>query len=367
MTAAPFRAGSRVYRLAAGAAGVSVTLAWGGRQFSNDVCSSLLHDGAVYGFDIHQAQASVHRPARGSFKCLDLASGKVHWDTEEVGQGSAIYADGKLVVWTETGTLVLVKPSPAGYEELARAQLLGGGGMCWAAPALADKRLIVRDRTRAVCVYLGPPAELAPGRATQTFARAADGFDWTRLVPTEPDFPNDEPSVREVAVWFAAGAGILAACAALGLACRRWLTSRYAVAAFAVPAFALGAAGTTAVGAWFDAFVLTWPVSLYVAFRGTIALGLDRTARGWRHHVGARLALVLFVALCYGYYRLCMAVGFALAWGFLGGFASALPLAVVANRVENQRIRWLLDALGFAVYFWTSASIPGWKARLDGG
>jgi hypothetical protein len=105
-------------------------------------------------------------------------------------------------------------------------------------------------------------------------------------------------------------------------------------------------------------------VSLYVAFRCTLAIGLDRDARGWRHQVFARLALVVFVALCYGYYRLCMAVGYAVAWGFLGGFAPALPFAVIANRVGNRTLRRLLDALGFAVYFWTSAYLPGWKARL---
>lgn len=367
LTAAPFRAGARLYRFTAGEKGVAATTVWGGKQLSNDVCSSLLHDGAVYGFDIHQAQASVHRPSRGSFKCLDFLTGKVHWETEEVGQGSVVHADGKLLVWTETGVLVLVRPAVGRYEELARAKLLGGGGMCWAAPALADRRLIVRDHKRAVCVYLGPPADLAPGREVRAFTHADAGFDWTRLVPAEPEFPNDAPAAREVAVWFGACVGILAVCGAVGLACRRWVTRRSAGAVFVLLAFALGAAGTTAAGAWLGAFVLTWPVSLYVAFRGTIAVGRDRAARGWRHQVVARLALALFVALCYGYYLLCMAVGYAMAWGFLGGFVPALPLAVAADRAGSPTVRRVLDALGFAVYFWTSAFLPGWKARLDGG
>jgi outer membrane protein assembly factor BamB len=366
LIASPFRAGSQVYRLSLGEQGVSAKVLWSGRQLSNDVSSSVLHDGAVYGFDIHQSQSSVHQPARGSFKCLDLATGKPRWETQEVGQASLIHADGKLIVWTETGRLLLVRASPDRYEELASAQVLGGGGMCWAAPALADKRLIVRDHKRAVCLYLGPPSELDPARPTLTITHADKGFDWPRLVPKEPDFPNDAPSSREVAIWFAASAGILAASAAIALILRRLLTRRYAVAVFAILAFVLGAAGTTAIGAGLDMFALTWPVSLYVAFRATLAIGRDRAARGWRHQILARLALALFIALCYGYYRLCLAVGFPLAWGFLGGYVPALPIALVANRVWSQRLRWLLDVISFAVYFWISAYLPGWKARLSG-
>ena len=168
-----------------------------------------------------------------------------------------------------------------------------------------------------------------------------------------------------MAIWFAASAGVLAASAAIALVIRRWISRRYAVAGFALVAFVLGTAGTTAIGAWLDRFALTWPVSLYVAFRVTLAIGRDRAARGWRHQILARLALALFVALCYGYYRFCMAVGYAVAWGFLGGFVPAMPIALAANRVGSQRVRWLLDVIGFAVYFWTSAYLPGWKARLS--
>jgi hypothetical protein len=260
--------------------------------------------------------------------------------------------------------LLLIRPSTSRNEELARVQVLNGGGMCWAAPALADKRLIVRDHKRALCPYLGPPSELDPARRTLTLTLADSGFDWTRLVPKEPDYPNDAPSVREVAIWFAVSVGILTASVAIGLVCRRLLTRRYDVVIFAILAFVLGAIGTTAIGAWFDRFVLTWPVCLYVVFRGTIAIGLDRTARGWRHQILTRLALVLLITPCYCYYRLCMAVGYTLAWGFLGGFLPALPVAIIANRAGNRTIRTLIELLGFAVYFWSSAFIPGWKAHL---
>ena len=132
LIASPFRIGAQLFRFNSGEAGITAKTLWSGRQLSNDVCSSLLFDGFVYGFDLQQAQASPHRAAKGIFKCLDFLTGKVRWETNEVGQASVLLADGKLILWTETGALILAKPNPECYEELARVKVLGGDGMCWA-------------------------------------------------------------------------------------------------------------------------------------------------------------------------------------------------------------------------------------------
>ncbi len=362
LVASPFRVGSQTWRLSTTANTVTAKPLWSGRQFSNDVCSSLLHDGAVYGFDIQQAQASTHRTSRGTFKCLDFATGKVRWTTDQVGQASVIHADGKLILWSETGTLILARASAERFEELARMPVLSGGGMCWAAPALAGKRLIVRDQKQAVCLWLGSPNELDPAWQTQTLTAVSRGFDWTRLVPKEPDFPNDEPNTHEIAIWFVWSIGILFCAAVAGMLLRIWFSARSCIVMFAVLAFGLGAAGTTAIGAWFDTFALTWPVSLYIAYRRLFGFASD--AHGWRKHLLPRLALGLFIALCFAYYRLCMAVGYAMAWGFLSGFVPALPFVLLARRVRNPAMKWFLEGTAFSIYFWTSALIPGWKSKL---
>lgn len=362
LIASPFRAGSQLFRFRTSETGIAAKAVWNGRQLSNDVCSSLLSDGSVYGFDLQQSQASVHRPAKGAFKCLDFLTGQVRWETDAVGQCSVLLADGKLILWTETGELILAKANPARYEELARAQVLGGGGMCWAAATLSGKRVIVRDHRRAACLYLGPPSDLDPARRTATIAVPDRGFDWTRLVPKEPDYANDAPSGGEIAAWFAWNVGILAFAFLGALIVRKLVPRLKPRIVFAALAFALGILGTTAVGAWFDTFAWTWPASLYVAFAAALAIGLDRAARGWWRQIFGRLALLSFIALCYGYYGICMAVGYAMAWGFLFGFLPALPFAVLAARIENGKIRYPLEVTGFAVYFWTSALLPGFKA-----
>ena len=362
LVASPFRIGSQLFRFSKSDAGVSGKTIWAGRQLSNDVCSSLLLDGSIYGFDLHQSQASTHRTSRGMFKCLELATGKLRWETDAIGQATPLSVDGKLLLWSETGTLILARANAERYEELARAKMLSGGGMCWAAPALCGKRLFVRDHQRAMCIYLGAASEIDPARRTASPVISESRFDWSRLLPREPEFPNDAPTAVELARWFAWCIGAFIAALAFAILIRacgfQW---NYGVV-FAAIAFAFGVVGTTALGAWADTFALTWPVSLYVAFRGVVWLGVNRVSVGWRYQVAARLGLVLFAGLCYGYYRLCLAVGFAMAWGFLAGFLPAAPFAVFAAKAKRRGLRWPMEVIAFAVYFWSSGLIPGWKA-----
>jgi hypothetical protein len=361
LIASPFRVGAQLFRFSV-ADGITGKLVWSNRQLSNDVCSSLLVDGSVYGFDLQQLQASAHRPSRGTFKCLEFATGKLRWETSEVGQASPLWADGKLILWTESGTLVLARSNPDRYEELTRAKLLGGGGMCWAAPALCGKRLFVRDHKRAACIYLGPPTDLDPSRLTASLIANETAFAWRELVPQEPDFPNDEPTAADVGHWFAYCVGAFGMAAAVALLLRIRFSKRVARFAFAIVAFGLGAVGTTVLGAWAETFVLTWPVSLFVAFRVALSVGLARTAVGWRHQVLARLALVGFAVLCFGYYRLCLVVGYAMAWSFLAGFLPAAPFAVCAAKTQRIWLRLIADVVGFTIYFWASGLLPGWIA-----
>jgi hypothetical protein len=61
--------------------------------------------------------------------------------------------------------------------------------------------------------------------------------------------------------------------------------------------------------------------------------------------------VLLFVTACYGYYRLCLAVGHAMAWGFLTGFLPAALAAVVATRAGRSWVPIVADIVGFSAYF----------------
>ena len=94
-------------------------------------------DGYLYGFDGRQEEGA-------RLRCVEMKSGDVKWTQEGFGCGSMILADGKLVILTEDGDLVLAKATPDKYEELARATVLDEPAGAGAAGA--GRRQAVRPR-----------------------------------------------------------------------------------------------------------------------------------------------------------------------------------------------------------------------------
>jgi hypothetical protein len=66
-----------------------------------------------------------------------------------------LYADGKLVVLDEDGTLGLATVSPQGLKVLARANVLTH--LAWTPPTLVGTALYVRDRQTISAFDLGGP------------------------------------------------------------------------------------------------------------------------------------------------------------------------------------------------------------------
>ena len=76
-------------------------------------------------------------------RCLDFNTGDVKWTEKSVGKGSLILADGKLIVLSEKGELMVADASPTAFKPLARAQVLGG--KCWSTPVLANGKIYCRN------------------------------------------------------------------------------------------------------------------------------------------------------------------------------------------------------------------------------
>ncbi len=90
--------------------------------------------------------------------CLNL-QGKRVWSsghTARFGIGPYLLADGKLYVLSDDGTLVMAQATTSGYNELARAKVVPGPD-AWGAMALADGKLVLRDRTKMVCLDVKSP------------------------------------------------------------------------------------------------------------------------------------------------------------------------------------------------------------------
>ncbi len=142
---APFRAPATRFELTPGPDGLlDCKTQWLSKEMSNDVASSVLYENHLYGFDLKQLQASKHRASRGTFKCLDWDTGKLRWSTDAVGHASVVAADGKLLMLSDTGTLILARADPGEYRELSRSQLFDDE-MCWTPPTLWRGKLFVRQ------------------------------------------------------------------------------------------------------------------------------------------------------------------------------------------------------------------------------
>ena len=84
---------------------------------------------------------------------VDMRTGKVVWQDRSFTRAQLLYADGKVVVLDEDGTLGLVTLSPEGITVLARASILQN--LSWTPPTLVDTILYARDRKSIAAFNLG--------------------------------------------------------------------------------------------------------------------------------------------------------------------------------------------------------------------
>ena len=113
------------------------------RVFGAEQHTPVLFGGRIYGVD----------PA-GRLVCLD-PGGNVLWHSGDVqrfgkGYGPYLVADGLLFVMGQDGMLVLAEATPAGYRQLARAQVAGQHS--WGPMAIAGGRLLLRDFETLLCL-----------------------------------------------------------------------------------------------------------------------------------------------------------------------------------------------------------------------
>ena len=114
----------------------SPTPLWETKNMKNKMNSCVLWKGNLYGFD------------ESTLTCLDFATGSVKWQQKGLGIASLIIADGKLVVMSETGDLVIAEASPDAYKELNRTPAVGGKS--WVIPVLANGRIYCRNNSGEV-------------------------------------------------------------------------------------------------------------------------------------------------------------------------------------------------------------------------
>jgi len=106
---------------------------WSHKEMQTWMSTCVLWQDHLYGVDSKD----------GALKCLDFPRGTVKWAQKGFGLGSLMLAGDKLIVLSDKGRLAIAPAVPAGYTELAAAQILEG--KCWTMPVLAHGRIYARN------------------------------------------------------------------------------------------------------------------------------------------------------------------------------------------------------------------------------
>ena len=118
------------------------------RNMRNHMNNCVLWDGYLYGID-----GNSHNPRTCQLDCMNYTTGEIAWKKPGFGCGSLMLANGKLLVLSDRGTLVLADASPDEYQELGRTELFDE--RCWTVPVVAGGRVYCRNAAGGlVCVNL---------------------------------------------------------------------------------------------------------------------------------------------------------------------------------------------------------------------
>ena len=143
-TSSDYGSGGSLVKLSTNAAAVKADLVYHTRDMNSHHGEMVIVDGLLYGSS-----------EPGILTCLELATGKVKWRSRAPGKGAITYADGRLYLRTEPGTVALVEATGTGYHELGRfEQPERSKSSAWSHPVVADGRLFLSDQDLLFCYDL---------------------------------------------------------------------------------------------------------------------------------------------------------------------------------------------------------------------
>jgi outer membrane protein assembly factor BamB len=147
------------------------------------------HEGFLYGNYGHSLV---------NLRCIDLATGVDKWRQNGVGRGGVLFVSGHILALAEDGDLILVKPDPSSYSEVARFKAVRG--KCWNVPAISGGRIYVRSTSEAVCLDVSIATKPLPRlKFYPTFARTGDSF--SLLLGNEDDSPLELSRLAKIDIF----------------------------------------------------------------------------------------------------------------------------------------------------------------------
>lgn len=355
----PFREGTQVLKLDYTNGQPRMTEVWNGDVLCNDIFSSVIVDGHIYGFDLLDYQAIHDGDSDGHFKCVELATGIEKWATTNTAHATVLTDRTNLFIFNELGEIILAEATPEEYRETSRARLFKDV-QCWVSPAYYDGRLLVRAKTNVACVYLGEPgderlATLQQASSNENLVEQPNVFDRHR---SEAYFA---PTLKDLNGWYWFGLiGVLLPMACLTLLLRNAIKPQVMIG---VGMTAGGLAACPLYTEWFGHLVYTWPIALHAIYFAVLQVCVtardDHSPRAaWK----ARGALLVLTGGCLLYHALCRNYFIVMGWGFIFGILPALPFTLLLQRAMITLtprmmptplvVSWICS---FSIFYWSAA------------
>jgi outer membrane protein assembly factor BamB len=119
---------------------LTVNQLWRSRRMKAKFANLLARDGFLYGLD------------DGMFACIDLEDGSLRWKEGRYGHGQGLLIGELVLLMSEKGELILLRPTPDAPNELQRFQVFDS--KTWNPIALAGDLLLVRNDLEAAALRL---------------------------------------------------------------------------------------------------------------------------------------------------------------------------------------------------------------------
>ncbi len=125
--------------------GDQVKKVWESKVVRAQMNATIQRGDYLYGFD------------EKTLKCIKLQDGSEQWQDKTLGKGSLIMSsDGRLIIMSEKGELVIAQADPGSFKAQARSQILPSA-RCWTSPVLANGKIYARNaKGDFVCVDVSP-------------------------------------------------------------------------------------------------------------------------------------------------------------------------------------------------------------------
>jgi hypothetical protein len=123
------------------------TVVWQSEVMASHHSDPIIIDGHLYGYSGDSTQN------KGSFKCVELDTGKEKWSTTEMGWGTFVAVEDYLLCCDIKGNLFLCRPDSKRFIKVTSMPKALGKvrGASWTLPVLANGRLYLRFLQRLLC------------------------------------------------------------------------------------------------------------------------------------------------------------------------------------------------------------------------